>query len=125
MSLVVTTELTRPITDGDGGDSVAVFLDLDTVLLDTHPGKYGPELSVQADLPQALDRLAEAAARVVVVANPPPEDGGHVMDTDHRVDVLRASLGERSDQLVVVSCPHGKDGRCDCAKPGNGLINRS
>jgi D-glycero-D-manno-heptose 1,7-bisphosphate phosphatase len=119
---VVTTDVTRPKTNDDRIGSVAVFLDLDTVLLSSHPGKYGPELAVQADLADALDRLAEADARVIVVANPPPEDGGHVMDTDHRLEVLRSSLGGSMDDLVVVSCPHGEDGACDCAKPGNGLI---
>src|SRR6187549_1528886 len=63
--------------------ATAVFLDLDTVLLDKHPGKYGPELSVQADISAALMRLSEVVDKVVVVVNPKPADGGHVMDTDH------------------------------------------
>ena len=119
---VVTTERIHVTTDGGRGDSVAVFIDLDTVLLDTHQGKYGPELTVQADLPVSLERLAEAAGRVVVVANPPPNDGGHVMDTDHRLEVLRSGLGDATDDLVIVRCSHGEDDHCDCAKPGNGLI---
>jgi D-glycero-D-manno-heptose 1,7-bisphosphate phosphatase len=101
----------------------SVFLDLDTVLLATHPGKYGPELGLQADLPLALERIREITSNVFVVANPPPKDGGHVMETDHRLEVLRSGLQGSDDGLSVVSCPHGENGGCQCAKPGNGLIN--
>ncbi len=36
--------------------------------------------------------------------------------------MLRTAWAEAVDDLVIVSCPHGEDGDCDCAKPGNGLI---
>ncbi len=75
---------------------MTVFIDLDTVLLATHPGKYGPELAVQSDLPEALDRLSEVADRIVVLVDPPRPDAGRVMDTAHRVEVLRAGLGDVS-----------------------------
>ncbi len=105
----------------DRSDAIAIFLDLDTVLLDTHQGRYGPELTVQADLAPALARLAEVATKVFVVANPPPAGSGHVMDTNHRLDVLRSGLGHSVDQFDVIACSHGENGACDCAKPGNGL----
>lgn len=113
----------HPTDDGTG--SVAVFLDLDTVLLATHPGRYGPELAIQADIPEALGRLSEVADRVVVVVDPRPPESGRFMDTGHRVEVLRAGLGETADRLVIATCPHGEEGTCECAKPGSGLINIS
>jgi len=108
-----------------GAGSVTVFLDLDTVLLATHPGKYGPELAIQAGIPEALERMAEVADRLVVVVSPPPPESGRVMDTQHRVDVLRAGLGEVAEQLAIATCPHGEDGGCDCGRPGSGLIHLS
>ena len=115
---------TDDLTD-DGARSVTVFLDLDTVLLATHQGKYGPELAVQAGIPEALERMAEVADRLVVLVDPPAADAGRVMATAHRVDVLRNGLGEVAEQLVIATCPHGEDGLCDCAKPGSGLVNLS
>jgi len=104
----------------DGG--TAVFLDLDTVLLDRHPGKYGPELSLQADISDALKRLSEVADKVIVVANPKPPGSGHVMDTAHRLDVVRSGLDGASEGLLFATCSHGENGDCRCAKPGNELI---
>lgn len=101
---------------------VIVFLDMDTVLLARHQGRYGPELGLQADLPDAIGRIFEIADRVVVAVNPPSADDGQNFDTAHRVALLRAGLGTSWDGLVVATCEHGEDGTCDCAKPGHGLI---
>jgi histidinol phosphatase-like enzyme len=103
---------------------MTIFLDLDTVLLAQHSGRYGPELGVQADLPAALDRMAEIADRIVVLVNPPSRGTGHAMETDSRVDLLRARLGDKADRLIVATCPHGDDYACTCAKPGHGLIDQ-
>jgi len=105
---------------GDGG--TVVFLDLDTVLLSTHPGRYGPELGVQADVTEAIDRFAEIADTIVVLVNPPVPDSPHAVDTDHRLTALRSSLGVVLDRLIIVTCPHGEADSCDCSKPGHGLI---
>lgn len=102
---------------------MTVFLDLDTVLLATHAGRYGPELAIQGDIPGALARLSEVADHLVVLVDPPSPDAGHVMDTAHRIEVLRAGLGDAANVLLIVSCPHDKDESCDCAKPGSGLIH--
>ena len=99
-----------------------VFLDLDTVLLDSHPGKYGRELAVQADIPGALARLSEVADKVVIVANPRPAEGGHELDTENRLDVLSKGLDGAADSVLIVTCSHGENGDCNCSKPGNGLI---
>jgi histidinol phosphatase-like enzyme len=29
------------------------------------------------------------------------------------------------EHLTVVTCPHGEDGTCDCAKPGIGMVLRT
>jgi D-glycero-D-manno-heptose 1,7-bisphosphate phosphatase len=102
--------------------ATTVFVDLDTVLLDIHPGRYGPELTVQADVSTALARLSEVADKVIVVANPRPADGAKALATEHRIEMLRRGLGDAVDRVLVVACEHGEDGSCDCAKPGNGLI---
>jgi histidinol phosphatase-like enzyme len=119
----MTTEApSTPATVGDTQPRVTVFVDLDTVLLATHPGKYGPELSVQSDLPEALDRLSQVADRIVVLVDPPHRDAGRVMDTAHRVKVLREGLSDSIGSLTIATCPHSADEPCHCAKPGNDMI---
>lgn len=99
-----------------------VFLDLDTVLLAIHQGRRGLELGLQADLEEAIDRLGEVAGRIVVLVDPPPREGAHGRETALRLEVVREGLGKTADRLLIVTCPHGEDGSCDCAKPGHGLI---
>src|SRR5687768_403401 len=94
-----------PSSDGGEGRT-AVFLDLDTVLLATHPGRYGPELGIQADIAEAIGRFSETTDAIVVLVSP-LTDVPHSMDTPHRVDVLRQSLGSDFDRLIVEICEHG------------------
>jgi hypothetical protein len=99
-----------------------VFIDLDTVLLAAHQGRRGIELGVQADLDGSIDRLAEIADQIVVLAYPPDGHDGPKVAAEQRVKVLRDGLGpDTSARLIVVTCPHD-DGACTCAKPGSGLI---
>lgn len=111
---------------GDRGAAgvVAVFVDLDTVLLATHMGKYGPELALQSGLDEPLERLAESAGALVILVNPPEPDSPRSVDTGNRLRALRAGLGLRMQRLIVATCSHGEDGRCGCAKPGTGLIDQ-
>lgn len=104
-------------------DATTIFLDLDTVLLATYLGKYGPELGLQADLVEAIDRMSEISEHIVVFVDPTPREHARGMDTQHRVEVLRAGLGGTSDGLIIATCPHGESGDCDCAKPDSGLID--
>jgi histidinol phosphatase-like enzyme len=69
-----------------------------------------------------LGRLSEVADRIVVLVDPPRPDAGRVMETAHRVEVLRAGLGDAVSSLTIATCPHSADERCQCAKPGNDLI---
>jgi D-glycero-D-manno-heptose 1,7-bisphosphate phosphatase len=110
------------VSRADDAVASAVFLDLDTVLLAIYPGRRGIELGLQADLPESLDRLTQIAEHLVVLVDPPPADGGHGLETAHRLDVLRQGLGRQFEELIVVTCPHGEHGDCPCAKPGSGLI---
>ncbi len=98
----------------------AVFLDMDTVLLAAHQGRRGLELGVQADLAEGIERLAEIADAIVVLAHP-TEAEGQRLSAEQRLAVLRQALGPVVDRLLIVSCPHLGE-RCRCAKPGSGLI---
>ncbi len=108
-------------TNGDRGPTV--YLDLDTVLLGIHQGRRGVELGLQADLNEALGRLAEVAHPIVVLVDPPPAEIRHGLETTKRMDVLRDGLGQTFDALIVVACPHGEQRACTCAKPDSGLID--
>ena len=102
--------------------SLPVFLDLDTVLLAIHQGRRGLELGVQADLEEAIERISEVADRIVVLVDPPPAETHHGLETERRLEALRDGLGQRLDGLLIVTCPHGEERTCTCAKPDNGLI---
>jgi histidinol phosphatase-like enzyme len=121
---VTTTEEIRTGRAAESIPSIAVFLDLDTVLLVTHPGKYGPELGLQADLPEAIERLSEVAGPIVVLVEPTTREHSHGSETRRRVDVLRDGLGPQAGRLTIAMCSHGEDEKCDCAKPGHGLIEQ-
>jgi histidinol phosphatase-like enzyme len=100
----------------------AVFVDLDTVLLAMHRGRRGLELGLQADLGEAIERLREVTDRVVVLVDPPPLEGSAGRETERRLDVLREGLGRQIGALTIVSCQHGEERTCRCAKPESGLI---
>jgi len=97
-----------------------VFLDLEAVLLAEHRGPRGVELGVQADIAHGVERLAQVADWIVILAYPTSRSPRRASD-DERLRVLSSELGHGMDDLLVVACPH-EDGACDCAKPGSGLI---
>ena len=99
-----------------------MFVDLDTALLAMHQGRRGLELGLQADVAGGLERLLEVGDQLIVLVDPPPREGASGRLTEQRLAVLREGLGPLAEQLTVVSCPHGEDHTCDCAKPGSGLI---
>jgi hypothetical protein len=120
---VTATELSPPAHDGGADQAVSsVFLDLDTVLLAIHQGRRGLELGLQADLPESIERLEQVADHVVVLVDPPPLEGSNGRETERRLETLRSGLGPLFDRLIIVTCPHGEEWTCDCAKPGAGLI---
>ena len=60
------TEQGRSSSASTNGGGVTVFLDMDTVLLTTHQGRYGPELGLQADISDSIGRLFEFAGEPAV-----------------------------------------------------------
>lgn len=109
----------------DDRPASAVFLDLDTVLLAMHPGRRGLELGLQADLPDAIERLEQVAEKIIVLVEPTPQEGGNGRETERRLEVLRGGLGPIVDRLIIAQCPHGEDGTCDCSKPACGLVEQA
>jgi hypothetical protein len=103
----------------DSGTGRPVCIDLDTVLLARHQERRGVELGVQGDVSEGLDRLAQIADRIVVLAY--PSQPAIRRTEGNGVDVLKERLDGSLDEVVVIACPHGDEG-CDCAKPGSGLI---
>lgn len=109
----------------DGTAPAAVFLDVDTVLLVTHQERRGPELGLQADITEGIARLTQVADTIVALMDPARVEGSHDSDAAQRVQFLREGLGTTADRLDFVTCPHGEDADCQCAKPGSGLIEEA
>ncbi|MDP8904499.1 MAG: HAD hydrolase-like protein [Chloroflexota bacterium] len=112
-------------TSGPSDDLAdAVVLDLDTVLLAMHRGRRGIELGLQPDLPEAFERLHEVARNLIVIVDPPPRDSLEAAgrQTATRLQALRDGLGPLADELIIVACPHGENGNCQCGKPSAGLV---
>lgn len=117
------SDLRAAAVDDPADDSVgAIFVDLDTVLIQMHRGQRGLELGLNADLPEAFERLAQITDQLFVLVDPPPTEDSAGRETERRLEVLRAGMGTHLDRLTIVGCPHGEDRSCDCAKPGIGLI---
>ncbi|HET7677899.1 MAG TPA: HAD hydrolase-like protein [Candidatus Limnocylindrales bacterium] len=102
---------------------ITVFVDLDGALVEERRGRYGPEYLLRPGVAEGLTRLRMAADRVVVLAEELPARPGVHFASDPRLDLLRAELGVDYEVLAVVRCPHRTSQRCDCAKPGTGLID--
>jgi histidinol phosphatase-like enzyme len=100
---------------------IAVFVDMDAVLLDAHQGRRGMEINVQGDIAEGLKRLAQVSDRIVVLAFPKQSESRRDPSTESRIDVLRDGLDGAADGVEIVTCPHA-GGECECAKPGVGLI---
>jgi len=85
-----------------------VYLDLDTVLLAMHRGRRGIELGVQGEIREGIERLSQIFDEIVVLAYPPVADGRKLTD-GARIDALRFALGDATDELLIVACPHDGD----------------
>ncbi len=106
-------------------EPAAVFLDFDTVLLATHQERRGPELGLQPDIIEGIGRITEVADKIVALVDPARGEGSHGSDAAERIQFLRDGLGTTADRLDFVTCPHGEDADCQCAKPGSGLIEEA
>lgn len=110
----------------------AVFLDRDGVLIEDVDLLVGPErVRVLDGVPAALDALAEAGFRLVVVTNQTVVARGLASERD--VDDLHEEMRELLPQLdAVYVCPHHPNATlaafradCECRKPRPGLLVRA
>ena len=105
----------------------AVFLDRDGVLLHSsvqdgvpHPASSVTEMKILPGVPEALDQLASAGYRLIVVTNQPDVARG----TQQRSEVERINAALRSALPIqaVYVCYHDNADRCMCRKPAPGLL---
>lgn len=104
--------------------SPSVFLDLDTVLLESRWAPRGPELHLRPGIADGLARLRQVAEHLIVLVEPSTTETARRPDL--RLEVLMDALGGDSADLIYARCPHGGTSEapeCDCRKPGTGLID--
>ena len=106
-----------------------IFLDRDGTL-NPDPG-YIPssdQFELFPGVAQALSRLKQAGARLIVVTNQSGVARGlfSAGDLDGIHAKLRYLLGEAGVSLdAIYVCPHHPDDGCNCRKPDRGLIDRA
>ncbi len=106
-----------------------IFLDRDGTL-NPDPGyiRSSDQFELFPGAAQALSRLKQAGARLIVVTNQSGVARGlfSVGDLDGIHAKLRRLLGEADVSLdAIYVCPHHPDEGCDCRKPNRGLIDRA
>lgn len=139
-------EYTRYATDRFYTQHRAVFLDRDGVIneicCNDDTGKldsplHKDELSLLPHVPEAIRLLNEAGYYVFVVTNQPAAAKGkttlgNLYEMNHRIKRQLQDNGCRIDEIAM--CPHHPKGsekaedktlirKCDCRKPGTGLID--
>jgi D-glycero-D-manno-heptose 1,7-bisphosphate phosphatase len=122
---LMTSRPSPPSTERSSeSDRIPIFIDLDTVLVLTRPGRRAPEVSLQPGVDEGLARLRQVATTLVVLVDPAPPGPPSTPDDAARVAVLRTALGSSTYDLHIVTCTHGRSA-CDCRKPGIGLIDQA
>jgi len=108
----------------------AVFLDRDGVLNQAfvRNGKvYSPdtieEMIIPPDVAPALAQLRAQGFRLVVATNQPDIARGRL--TRAQVDAMNAYLRSKLPLDAIEVCAHDDVDRCDCRKPGAGLLLRA
>jgi D-glycero-D-manno-heptose 1,7-bisphosphate phosphatase len=108
-----------------------VFLDRDgTINVKAPPGQYVTSSAALVLIPgsaAAIARLNAAGVRVVLVTNQrwlsgPAADPAGYARVHARLEELLAAAGAHLDAAYY--CPHDR-GRCDCRKPGTGMLTRA
>lgn len=111
----------------DDKPGIAVYLDIDTTLLEERWEPRGPELHLRPGVLEGLARLRQVVDQVVVLVEPP--GAGTARKPDLRLAVLDEALGPEAAGLVIVTCQHEETAEeaegdtCDCRKPGTGLVD--
>ncbi len=106
-----------------------IFLDRDGTL-NPDPGyiRSSDQFELFPGVAQALSRLKQAGAQLIVVTNQSGVARGFFSlgDLDDIHAKLRRLLGEAGVSLdAIYVCPHHPDEGCDCRKPNRGLIDRA
>ena len=106
-----------------------IFLDRDGTL-NPDPGyiRSPDQFDLFPGVAQALSRLKQAGARLIVVTNQSGVGRGFLSagDLDGIHAKLRYLLGEAGVSLdAIYACPHHPDEGCNCRKPNRGLIDQA
>ena len=117
-------ETPAPTARPDRDDRIPIFIDLDTVLISTRPGRRAPEVSLQPGVEDGLARLRQLATTLIVLVDPADPGPPPTPDAATRLSVLRGALGRAAYDLHIVTCTH-ESGGCECRKPGTGLIDEA
>jgi heptosyltransferase-2 len=116
----------QPLSSLNG---VTVFLDRDgTLNHDSGFVKSPEELVLLPGVPQALARLRQAGARLIVLTNQSGVGRGFFSLRD--LEAIHAKLREMlaQDQVTldaVYFCPHHPDEQCPCRKPRRGMVDQA
>lgn len=106
-----------------------IFLDRDgTLNPDSGYIRSPDQFELFAGVAQAMAKLKQAGARLIVVTNQSGVARGCLSITD--LDAIHAKLGrllgEAGVSLDAINfCPHHPDDACECRKPNTGLIDRA
>jgi heptosyltransferase-2 len=119
----------QPVGESAPLQGITVFLDRDgTLNRDTGYVKTPEELDLFPDVPEAVMRLKQAGARVVVVTNQSGVARGLItpasLDAVHAK--LRSLLAEEGASLdAIYFCPHHPQEDCACRKPKIAMVERA
>jgi heptosyltransferase-2 len=108
---------------------VTVFFDRDgTLNVERGYVTAAEQLELHPGAAEAIARLNQSGARVVLITNQSAIGRGLV--TDSRLEEIHAQLqvllntaGGKLDGIYV--CPHHPDDHCECRKPATGLVKRA
>ena len=101
-----------------------IFVDCDAALVHWLPsGRPQVDLRVRPGAQEGLRRLAEAN-RLAILVDPSLRDRLLPHQRDDRLALIRRLVRSIRPRPLVVSCPHG-DVRCECRKPGVGLVEQA
>ncbi len=106
-----------------------VFLDRDgTLNQDSGYIRSSGEIELFPGVPQALAKLKQAGARLIVVTNQSGVARGlfSLGDLDAIHVKLRRQLEDAGAALdAIYVCPHHPDDQCECRKPNTGMIHQA
>lgn len=113
----------HPTSQAGIDHETVVYLDLETTVVEARPGRTAPEAHLRPGVHEGLRRFRQVADRVVILVHPDPavHEHGTLGVKEQLAEALRR-LEPDFAEIAFVSCPHGRDERCACARPGSALI---